>query len=195
MNVKIFFIIVAISSLLFACNDAQKNNVPEQKNEGSVVEQKQSDSLMQDSEEPVVTKVEKDEIEDVSNVSEKDLCVMFQSWLDKDGIFKHAPELLKLKNKVDGIATKQGSEVGYFDWDVWQETQDMPGKEIVNRVVMLTNNTAAVSVTIDDGYRPTERTVIISNESGMWKVIDFVSSSGKSFMVTCLDAIEEMGEK
>jgi len=190
MKTKVILMFAALSLMVWSCNEEKKSECKED------VEQKPEvvDTKSDNADTAKVEKVQAVETEKevVPESSPKEIKQMLQTWFKKDGLFKHAPALAALMNSVDDAAYAQGSEVGYFDYDVWQETQDETGPEIVNDVAMIGKNTAVASVTIDYGFRKSDRTVILSNESGKWEIVDFVTSSGDSFLLTCQAAIKEL---
>ena len=180
----------ALSLMVWSCNEEKKSEGKDGDNQKSEVVESKTDNVDSAQEEKVqVVETEKEVIQESSP---EEIKQMLQTWFKKDGWFKHAPALVAIMNKVDEAAYAQGSEVGYFDYDVWQETQDETGPEIVNDVAMIGKNTAVASVTIDYGFRKSDRTVILSNESGKWEIVDFVTSSGESFLLTCHAAMKEL---
>lgn len=188
MKVNVVFIFAAMLVSLWACNDTKKSDVKDDNVENSIVET----PIVVSADSVVVEQVTEDENLDIRLESTEEIKQMLQTWFEKDGLFNHATELSVLMSKVNAAANAHGSEIGYFDYDVWQETQDETGQEIVNDVAMIGKNMSVASVTIDYGFRKSYRTVILSKESGKWEIVDFVTSSGKSFFLTCNSAMEEI---
>ncbi len=129
----------------------------------------------------------------------EDLKDMLQEWLDKDVniIHYHAPELVKLENKLDDMARARGDMVGYFDEDTWFLLQEeFLGRQVVDNVSMLSTTTAEANITIYYGNNKDNRRVSLEKVSGTWEIVDFwYSDGGKSFKEKCEDGIKEMEER
>ena len=131
----------------------------------------------------------------------EDLKDMLQEWLDKDVyiIDRHAPELVKLENKLDDMARARGDDAGYFDYEPWFESQEeFLGRQVVDNVSMHSTTKAEANITIDYGYDnyKENRRVYLKKVSGTWEIVDFwYSDGGKSFKEKCEDGIKEMEER
>lgn len=102
--------------------------------------------------------------------------------------------LQKAIKEVDDAATAAGSEVGYFDYDLWTESQDPDMSYYTTdvEVVSQETNEAVVKLNLVQYGEKSPRVLKLAPENDTWVIADFQGSDGKWILEVCAAAMGEI---
>lgn len=102
--------------------------------------------------------------------------------------------LQKAIKEVDDAATAAGSEVGYFDYDLWTESQDPDMSYYTTDVEVVSQeaNEAVVKLNLVQYGEKSPRVLKLAPENDTWVIADFQGSDGKWILEVCAAALGEI---
>lgn len=160
---------------LYSCGSAQQKS-----------DQEQSDSIVVTGVDEVIAQKTVEEMQDASFFIN-----LIAGW-GQDTPMSAA--LQKAIKEVDDAATAAGSEVGYFDYDLWTESQDPDMSYYTTDVEVVSQeaNEAVVKLNLVQYGEKSPRVLKLAPENDTWVIADFQGSDGKWILEVCAAALEEI---
>ena len=102
----------------------------------------------------------------------------------------------KTMEDVDDAALKKGSEIGWWDYDVWLESQDPDDNGSIADVEVLnvSGNEADVKLNVVQYGSKSPRRLKLTLDGEKWLVADFQNSEGKWITDLCKEALEKIAK-
>ena len=102
----------------------------------------------------------------------------------------------KTIDDVDDAALKKGSEIGWWDYDVWLESQDPDDNGSIADVEVLKvlENEADVKLNLVQYGSKSPRRLKLTFDGDKWLVADFQNSDGKWITDLCKEALEKISK-
>lgn len=160
---------------LYSCGSAQQKS-----------DQEQSDSIVVTGVDEVIAQKTEEEMQDASFFVD-----LIAGW-GQDTPMSSA--LQKAIKEVDDAATAAGSEVGYFDYDLWTESQDPDMSYYTTDVEVVSQeaNEAVVKLNLVQYGEKSPRVLKLAPENDTWVISDFQGSDGKWILEVCAAAMGEI---
>lgn len=160
---------------LYSCGGAQQKS-----------DQEQSDSIVVTGVDEVIAQKAEEEMQDATFFVD-----LIAGW-GQDTPMSAA--LQKAIKEVEDAATAAGSEVGYFDYDLWTESQDPDMSYYTTDVEVVSQeaNEAVVKLNLVQYGEKSPRVLKLAPENDTWVISDFQGSDGKWILEVCAAAMGEI---